>query len=549
MRRAFFAFTTLTAATLPVTAAWAVATAPAPTPFAPPSAAEVQDTRHEFLEDCLHTVSDRSGDIFFLPKKYNFISGVGPDKVNTTHVKVNGVVREFSGVGISHGAPWDYDRQLPLVWWGPSFIKPGQKLTVRTSQQDVAPTLAQLIGCPRPSDAYGRVLSEALLSTSRKPKVILTMLFDQGGEGYYRAHPGATPFVDRLKREGTYFANTRVSHVDLETAMGHVAIGTGAFPAQHGLPSNEFWHGGRGKDFYCMEGPDGSSSPTFMMSPTLGDWWLHTTQNKALLFSYCWADRAAIGMGGHGAFFAGNKKPWIYYFDQKTGRLTTNSVYYELPGYLKDCTTDAYAVELFGPERKWMGHTIKDARAVVATPAMARFDADHIISVIQHEDFGADDTPDLIYTTLKSTDMAGHLFGQESEEAGAVLAEQDKQFERIVDALVKKVGAENVVVALCADHGGPPLPEVSGGKRIRDKDLVDILNKQFDKTDDGFPLVEYVSATQVWVDKNQMKASHTSLEAIKQFLLGYKVDGQNWFDSGYTRDELAAIQVARKAKK
>ena len=51
-----------------------------------------------------------------------------------------------------------------------------------------------------------------------------------------------------------------------------------------------------------------------MMSPTVGDWHLRHTQNKALLFSYCWADRAAIGMGGHGSFFKGNKKPWIFYF-------------------------------------------------------------------------------------------------------------------------------------------------------------------------------------------------------------------------------------------
>jgi hypothetical protein len=548
MRRAFIALSAITAVTLPLTAAGAAVTAPAH-PYAPPSAAEVQDTRHEFLEDSLHTLGDRSGDIFFLPKKYNFISGVGPDKVNTGHVKIDGTVREITGVGISHGAPWDYDRQLPLVWWGPAFIKPGQKLTVRTSQQDVAPTIAQLIGGPRPSDAYGRVLTEALLPTQRKPKVVLTMLFDQGGEHYYSVHPGATPFIDKLKREGTYFANTRVSHVDMETAMGHVAIGTGAFPAQHGLPSNEFWHGGRGKDFYCMEGPEGSSVPTFMMSPTLGDWWLHATQNKALLFSYCWADRAAIGMGGHGSFFAGNKQPWVYWFDQKTGKLTNNASYYELPGYLKDLTTDATVEGLFGAERMWMGHAIKKPRDVVSTPAMARFDGEHIRRVIDHEAFGQDDVPDLIYTTLKSTDMAGHIFGQESEESGAVLAEQDHQFELIVDALVKKVGAENVVVALCADHGGPPLPELSGGKRLRDADFVDILNKQFDKTNDGFPLVEYVSATQIWVDKNQMAMSGTSLEAIKRFVETYRVDGKPYFDTAYTRYELEAIKVSRRAKK
>src|SRR5690349_9302761 len=123
MHRAFIAVTALTAVSLPLTAALA-ATAVAPqatSAYPAPSAAELTDTRAEFLEDAIRSMGDRSGDLFFLPKKYNFISGVGPDKINTGHVKVNGQVREITGVGISHGAPWDYDRNLPLVWWGPSF--------------------------------------------------------------------------------------------------------------------------------------------------------------------------------------------------------------------------------------------------------------------------------------------------------------------------------------------------------------------------------------------------------------------------------------------
>lgn len=538
MRRATFVLAALTAMTLPLSAATA---ATATRAYPPPTEAERQDTRAEFLGDALRTVSDRSGDIFFLPRKYNYVTGIGPEKVNTGHYKVDGKVVERVVNGISHGVPWDYDRDLPLVWWGPGFIKAGQVVKTRTSQQDVAPTLAKLIGCPVPTDAYGRALTEAFKPTTRKPKVILTMLFDQGGELYYKLHPGKTPFIDRLKREGTYFANTRVSHVDMETAMGHVAIGTGAYPAQHGLSSNEFWHGGAGDETYCMEGEGKYSSPHYMMSPTLGDFYLQHTKNQALLFSYCWADRAAIGMGGHGSFYKGNKKPWIYYFNAQTGKLSTNPLYYEIPDYVKDMTPEAHVARLSGPERVWMGHSLKIPRDWLATPAMPVFDADQVIKVIENEAFGADDITDLMYVTLKTTDMAGHLFGQESEEAGAVLAEQDRQFARIVAALEKKVGRENLVVSLTADHGGPPLPELSGGKRLLESKLLNDLNACFDKSDDGFPVALYISGTQIWIDKNQMRASGTSLEAIKQFVADYRFEGQPFFETVYTRDELATI--------
>jgi predicted AlkP superfamily pyrophosphatase or phosphodiesterase len=172
---------------------------------------------------------------------------------------------------------------------------------------------------------------------------------------------------------------------------------------------------------------------------------------------------------------------------------------------------------------------------------MPIFDADQVIKVIENEAFGADDITDLMYVTLKTTDMTGHLFGQESEEAGAVLAEQDRQFARIVAALEKKVGRENLVVALTADHGGPPLPELSGGKRLLESKFLQDLNTRFDKTDDGFPVAQYISGTQIWIDKNQMRASGTNLEAIKQFVAAYRFEGQPFFETVYTRDELATI--------
>ncbi|MFN3431440.1 MAG: alkaline phosphatase family protein, partial [Candidatus Sericytochromatia bacterium] len=205
-------------------------------------------------------------------------------------------------------------------------------------------------------------------------------------------------------------------------------------------------------------------------------------------------------------------------------------------------TTDAAVERLTGPSRVWMDHPIRSGREVVATPAMPAFDGELVRQVIANEAFGQDDIPDLMYVTLKSTDLAGHLFGQESEESGAVLAEQDRQFEAIVKALEAKVGRENLVVALTADHGGAPLPELSGGKRLWEKDFLKALNAHFDKTPDGFPVAQYVSGTQIWIDHLQLKASKATLEDVKRFVAGYKVDGVPFFETAYTKDEIQAMR-------
>lgn len=67
----------------------------------------------------------------------------------------------FEDKGTSHGTPWNYDSHVPVVFLGAS-IKPG-KYTDRIQVNDIAPTLAHLLGVDAPSGAGGRVLSEILV--------------------------------------------------------------------------------------------------------------------------------------------------------------------------------------------------------------------------------------------------------------------------------------------------------------------------------------------------------------------------------------------------
>jgi predicted AlkP superfamily pyrophosphatase or phosphodiesterase len=80
----------------------------------------------------------RSGDLFILQEPYYL----------------------FDATGTSHGVPYAYDTHVPVLFFGPG-IKPGT-YTGAIAVNDIAPTLAALLGTTEPSGSMGRVLSEML---------------------------------------------------------------------------------------------------------------------------------------------------------------------------------------------------------------------------------------------------------------------------------------------------------------------------------------------------------------------------------------------------
>jgi predicted AlkP superfamily pyrophosphatase or phosphodiesterase len=66
----------------------------------------------------------------------------------------------FGDGGTTHGAPFDYDTHVPILFFG-AAIKPG-RYDANVAPNDIAPTLATLLDIETPSGSVGRVLSEML---------------------------------------------------------------------------------------------------------------------------------------------------------------------------------------------------------------------------------------------------------------------------------------------------------------------------------------------------------------------------------------------------
>ncbi|MDQ4025331.1 MAG: alkaline phosphatase family protein, partial [Actinomycetota bacterium] len=140
----------------------------------------------------------------------------------------------------THSGPWDYVQSIPLVFYGPGYIKPQGEITLdrETTIADLAPTLAELLDTPFPGGRPGTAITEALLPEEERagiPKVIVTVVWDGGGWNVLEAWPDAWPYLRRLMEKGTSVGNSVVGSSPSVTPAVHTNLGTGAFPKQHGI--------------------------------------------------------------------------------------------------------------------------------------------------------------------------------------------------------------------------------------------------------------------------------------------------------------------------
>ncbi len=81
----------------------------------------------------------------------------------TVLVKKHTYLEPYVG-GTGHGTPYDYDRHIPIIFMGPD-IEPGV-YPDPCGPQDIAPTLAQLLGFDYPREKDSRLLLEMIQSAS-----------------------------------------------------------------------------------------------------------------------------------------------------------------------------------------------------------------------------------------------------------------------------------------------------------------------------------------------------------------------------------------------
>src|SRR4051812_18590061 len=138
-------------------------------------AQQAADRKREFLELYARAYyPGRSGQIMLVPRKGDFVT-------------LNEPASRFM-----HGSPWSYDANIPLLFFGPPFIRSGAYADAAV-QQDIVPTLAKFLRLPLPATVTGRSLEMALDSSTGRPRAILVVVLDGMRQDYFERYREVLP--------------------------------------------------------------------------------------------------------------------------------------------------------------------------------------------------------------------------------------------------------------------------------------------------------------------------------------------------------------------
>jgi Type I phosphodiesterase / nucleotide pyrophosphatase len=449
----------------------------------------------------------RSPDVTVVPREPNFFGGF---------------------LGTSHSGPWDYVQEVPLVFYGPGFIKRTGELDLEreVTLANLAPTLAELLDFSLPADRVGRPLRRVLVPASHRPtppRLILTVVLDGGGWNVLRTWPDAWPNYASLMERGASVAHVTAGSSPSTTPAIHSTIGTGEWPNRHGITGINLDNGER------VVGAFAHRSPENLIAPTLADLYDTSTGNESkvgMLAYKSWH----LGMLGHGAYSEGGDKDIAIVVDQQE-RLVANQQFYRVPSYLKDLPgleEDLRAVDVDDGrlDSTWMGHeSLDDPRLRRDTPAWILYQTRLLEALLETEGFGADDVPDLMFTNYKHLDGIGHSYNMLSPEERDVIHYTDSAFLRILPSYLNStVGKKRWVLAITADHGQVPLAESSHAWPISMAELTADVADYFG-VEVGDLFVE-TSPVGFWFDLTTMEREGITEGEVADFLVDYRM-GEN----------------------
>jgi predicted AlkP superfamily pyrophosphatase or phosphodiesterase len=459
----------------------------------------------------------------------------------------------------SHANVWMYLQRIPLVIHAPDIVLPSDS-EQRVTLADLAPTTAQLIGFDGwPDDRDGATLPMATARVARPPRVVVTFVFDGGGWNVLDAFPDDWPNLRALMGESANFRNAIVGSFPAVTACAHGTIGTGAFPNRHGITG----HNIRDEQDAVRKAyrDPGAADPGDIWIPTLSDLWHEETDAWVGQIGYQVWHLGMMGFGGRER--SSDDLPVGVYWDED-GTATWqphNAELYRLPASMPSPDDYQRYVDEFD-DPGWDGEFAPSGRqSPCCRPPIVRYQGDVIEAAFDSERIG-DGATSLLYTTYKSPDYTGHVYGMESRWTGLQLRAVDEQLGRVKRMLDERFPGEYALI-VTADHGQCPLPDPLGGVRLDPIQLERFIESRFSGVtgvvesvvpsevflnvsrlaDNGGATIEDVAASMADYRYRQNIGAYVPRSAVEQDLLDQKefagVFGTTFLES------LAGLDLAR----
>lgn len=315
---------------------------------------------------------------------------------------------------------------------------------------------------------------------SARPKLLLAIALDQFRYDYltrFRSEYNAGLF--RLLTQGAVFTNAHYDHSPTVTAIGHATMLSGASPIVSGIVSNEWFDRDTAKVVTSVEDPklemvggtEKASSPHRLLVSTVADEIKLAGRGESKTIGISMKDRSAILMPGRMADAA-------YWFVEEEGNWVSSTWYMKgLPKWVADLNASR-------PADRWLGKPwipLSGGKALLTLPS--RPDTMYYSNVekspygnelleefaelaIENEKLGQHAATDVLTISFSANDKVGHAYGPDSAEVHDITIRTDRLLGKLFAFIDKKIGMKNVLVALTADHGVAPKPEVNAARKM-----------------------------------------------------------------------------------
>lgn len=324
-----------------------------------------------------------------------------------------------------------------------------------------------------------------------RPKLLLMIAVDQLRYDYlvkYRKDYNAG--LAQLLTQGAVFTNAHYEHAPTITAVGHATMLTGASPVLSGIVANEWFEKESGTvtssvndvESRLLGGEGNGATPKRLLVSTVADEIKMAGRGESRSVGISLKDRSAILMPGRMADAA-------YWFIAENGNWVSSSWYMtQLPPWAAAHNAKRPADKFLG--KPWTPITGgKPLRTMNAKPDTMFYSqvetspfGNELVEemaelAVENEKLGTHAATDVLAVSFSSNDLAGHRYGPDSPEVRDMSITTDRALGKLFAYLDKKIGMRNVVVALTADHGVAPIPEVNiarkmPGGRVKDKEIV-----------------------------------------------------------------------------
>jgi predicted AlkP superfamily pyrophosphatase or phosphodiesterase len=415
---------------------------------------------------------------------------------------------------------------------------------------------------------------------------------DQFGQGGFR----------RLLENGASFSNAHQAHGITTTCIGHAAILTGAYPYQHGIIANTWTAPSTtpdaAKSVYCAEDtayqyisedtkPADGTAPTKLRSSTLGDELRYATGNQSKVIAISGKDRGAIMLAG--------RNGTAYMFMSKTGNFASSTYYMaQHPDWVKAFNAAKPQDQFYGsnwtPLLKEQAYANDAAIAPIAAaadkhdedapppaantlngkPVLFAFTMDSksgkpeasyykklqvspyidelslqfAKAAVDGEQLGNNPkgATDILAVSLSNHDYINHGFGPESRMSHDHLQRLDRMLAAFFQQINQKVGLDNALILLTADHGFANTPEFAlaskaDAGRVDTKKLVEVLNQHLNEKFGLDKAIVKTSLPALLLDYAQIQAKGLKRDDVEtvaaRFALNYPGIAQT-----YTRTQM-----------